>query len=571
MTSAELGKKWLLALLYIQNEQTKQAKVILKMEETGIFEVPMDKKSLVSEGNFSVAANEGESNKKDLILQQSKSESGKIITENAQNEYHESGEKKLQISESIGNNSVSMTRKRPESKGSTPRTTEQQPVGLDDKPKVPSGQEAGTWSYWGKWGKSLLTTATATVTSVGHGISHVIEKAESSLGIPSPTEASAEAGMSDGDKAGLESYEKGPKTESESSSPTSGAFVMFSTISNAVQNTGKTVLSGGLDALEFIGKKTMDVIAEGDPGFKKTRDLMYRTTTLSQVLREAKEREQQQTDKLCVDAEKKANYGILFDEFQGLSHLEALEILYNESEVKVKSVINSLSGDVEKLKEELESIKGAFSLVEFDDDEEEEENQGDDGSVFMKEMSELLSELHLAVTSDKLGRARKNANDCIIEVNSLSLVQTEMVSEGQEKKEQNEKSDGLHKISVENIHTSAVRSLAELTARSIEQFHKVAELILHSQSQDVRALDRAKTLSKLTVVLCKEMANLSKQFTTCLTMIGAKEKADVLNPLITGVFLEASNSATYIQDAFQLLLPVLQISQIQIYLSTTTQ
>ena len=45
------------------------------------------------------------------------------------------------------------------------------------------------------------------------------------------------------------------------------------------------MISGGLDALEFIGKKTMDVIAEGDPGFKKTKKLMITNTTLSQVRR----------------------------------------------------------------------------------------------------------------------------------------------------------------------------------------------------------------------------------------------------------------------------------------------
>ncbi|XP_062909403.1 protein FAM114A2-like [Mobula hypostoma] len=546
------------------------------MEEMGSLGVPVDKDSSVSEESLSGAADMGESHKKDVTLQQSKSELGKNTTNNAQNKDNESAENKLQMIESKGKMSVGMTRKRPESKPSTPGITEQQPPGIDDKPKVVSDQEAGSWGYWGNWGKSLLTTATATVASVGHGISHVIEKAESSLGIPSPTEVSAEARLSDGDKAGLEDSEKGPRTKDETSSPTSGAFGMFSTITTAVQNTGRTVLSGGLDALEFIGKKTMDVIAEGDPGFKKTRGLMHRTTTLSQVLREAKEREQQQrqtADELSVDVQKKANYGILFDEFQGLSHLEALEILSNESEVKVRSVVNSLSGEaVEKLKEELETTKEAFALVEFDE-EEEEGNEGDDGSGFVKEISDLLSELHVAVTSDKLGKARKNANDCLIEVNSLSLVQIEMASEDEEKEGQNEKStSGLHqdhKISVENIHTFAVRSLAELTARSIEQFHKVAELILHSQNQDVGILDRAKTLSKLTVVLCKEVAVLSKQFTTCLTTIGVKEKADVLNPLITGVFLEASNSATYIQDAFQLLLPILQISQIQTCLNTT--
>lgn len=45
------------------------------------------------------------------------------------------------------------------------------------------------------------------------------------------------------------------------------------------------MITGGLDALEFIGKKTMDVIAEGDPGFKKTKGLMIRNSTLSQVRR----------------------------------------------------------------------------------------------------------------------------------------------------------------------------------------------------------------------------------------------------------------------------------------------
>lgn len=44
------------------------------------------------------------------------------------------------------------------------------------------------------------------------------------------------------------------------------------------------MITGGLDALEFIGKKTMDVIAEGDPGFKKTKGLMIRNATLSQVV-----------------------------------------------------------------------------------------------------------------------------------------------------------------------------------------------------------------------------------------------------------------------------------------------
>lgn len=58
----------------------------------------------------------------------------------------------------------------------------------------------------------------------------------------------------------------------------------------------------------------------------------------SKVLREAKEREEQQkAENVASETNKKAHYGMLFDEFQGLSHLEALEILSRESEAKVSS------------------------------------------------------------------------------------------------------------------------------------------------------------------------------------------------------------------------------------------
>lgn len=58
---------------------------------------------------------------------------------------------------------------------------------------------------------------------------------------------------------------------------------------------------------------------------------------VGQVLREAKEREEQQQtgDDVSSDTEKKAHYGVLFDEYQGLAHLEALESLSRESEIKV--------------------------------------------------------------------------------------------------------------------------------------------------------------------------------------------------------------------------------------------
>ncbi|NWI58727.1 F1142 protein, partial [Calyptomena viridis] len=448
---------------------------------------------------------------------------------------------------------VPVTRKRPEPKPpSQPAATEKPTpatIKVSDSPAVQTG-----WGYWGSWGKSLLSTASATVATVGQGISNVIEKAETTLGIPSPSEISSESKDSTG------GHENPGAADDGSSSPMAGALEVLSTISTAVQSTGKSVISGGLDALEFIGKKTMDVIAEGDPGFKKTKGLINRTSTLSQVLREAKEKEEQQTaTEVTMATEKKAHYGLLFDEFQGLSHLEALEMLSRESESKVKSVLNALSGEeLDMLKEEMEQLKEAFSLPEFFE-EEEEEKKGDE--EFTKEVTELFSELHISSKPDKLIMVRTSAHDWIAQFNN-SLPKEEKESEENQAAESSD-GDQDAKKSVEDIHAFAIRSLAELTASSIEMFHKTAALFLYGQKQEVTATDRAKSLSQMTIVLCKELSAFSKEFTTCLTTAGVKEKADVLNPLITGVFLEASNSASYIQDAFQLLLPVLQISLIE--------
>uniref|UniRef100_A0AAY4EB37 Protein FAM114A2 n=1 Tax=Denticeps clupeoides TaxID=299321 RepID=A0AAY4EB37_9TELE len=398
---------------------------------------------------------------------------------------------------------VPKTRKRPENKSPCANVQGLPETLKSDQDSHKGTSEAvaqGGWGYWGSWGKSLLSTATATVTTVGQGISHVIEKAETSLGIPSPEDLSAcveEEEKTDGEAREGESDRAG----ADGASAMGSAMGMLTSLSSVVQSTGKTVITGGLDALEFIGKKTMDVIAEGDPGFKKTKGLMIRTTTLSQVLREAKEREEQQTaEKLTSDSEKKAHYGMLFDEFQGLSHLEALEILSRESDAKVKSVLSTITGEpLIQLKEELELIKEPFSLVDFDDDD----------------------------------------------VDETKVAMPNIV---------------LH---FQDVHSAAIRSLAEITARAIEQFHKVAEIVLLCSSKEAAAEEQAKVLAHITVMLCKEISLLSKRFTTCLTTIGSSEKGEVLNPLITGVFLEASNSASYIQDAFQLLMPVMEVSHIQ--------
>ncbi|KFW95664.1 Protein Noxp20 [Phalacrocorax carbo] len=439
-------------------------------------------------------------------------------------------------------------------------------------PATDSSSKASRWGAWGTWGKSLLSSASATV---GHGITAVKEKAGTTLGIHNASSASSETGEPPAAETQIRQAEDSLDQSSSENIPSSpsGSRGMLSAITNAVQNTGKSVLSGGLDALEFIGKTTMNVLAESDPGFKRTKTLMARTVSLSQLLREAKEKEKQRRAQQ-VTVERTAHYGLLFDEFQGLSHLEALEILSNESEVQIQSYLATLDGEqLETVKSDLIAIKEIFVPKESDD-EVVQAQEADMGEEFVSMLTELLFELHVAATPDKLNKARKKAYEWLEEASFSTPADIEKKlkeTPGEPSEEKTEKEDETDSVkaeadknkTVEEIYMLSIESLAEVTARCIEQLHKVAELILHGQEVEKTAQDQAKVLTNLTSAMCNEVSSLSKKFSDSLTAAGSSLKAEVLNPIINSVLLEGCNSTTYIQDAFQLLLPVLQISHIQ--------
>ncbi|NWJ05223.1 NXP20 protein, partial [Crypturellus undulatus] len=441
-------------------------------------------------------------------------------------------------------------------------------------PDMNSSSKTSRWGAWGTWGKSLLSSASATV---GHGITAVKEKAGSTLRIHNASSASSEATDPSAAETSIIQAEASPDQSTSAdipSSPSSGSRGMLSAISNVVQNTGKSVLSGGLDALEFIGKTTMNVLAESDPGFKRTKTLMARTVSLSQLLREAKEKEKQRLAQQ-VTVERTAHYGLLFDEFQGLSHLEALEILSNESEAQIQSYLATLDGEqLETVKNELIDIKEIF-VSKDSDGEVMKEQKGDAEEEFVSMLTELLFELHVAATPDKLNKARKKAHEWLEATNFSTTVDVEekLKEKPEEPAEENtgkvedkvgsDKSEVDKTKTVEEIYMLSIESLAEVTARCIEQLHKVAELILHGQEVEKTAQDQAKVLTNLTSAMCNEVSSLSNKFSDSLTTAGSSMKAEVLNPIVNSVILEGCNSTTYIQDAFQLLLPVLQISHIQ--------
>lgn len=78
------------------------------------------------------------------------------------------------------------------------------------------------------------------------------------------------------------------KTKEESTESILGTNYFLSNVSQItkiVETTGSIIINGGLDTLETVGKKTLEVLQDGDPGLRKKRAFFQNTEkiNLSQV------------------------------------------------------------------------------------------------------------------------------------------------------------------------------------------------------------------------------------------------------------------------------------------------
>lgn len=191
------------------------------------------------------------------------------------------------------------------------------------------------------------------------------------------------------------------------------------------------------------------------------------------------------------------------------------------------------------IKSQLIEIKQIFEHENEDDDDDEEQEH-----EFIKMMTELLTDLHLGTTPNKINKVQENIR--------------KVITDFYEKQEKGEK------VEPKLMHQKAIQSLAELTSKAMEQFHKAGELILIQKDSDKNFIERAKCLLSINKLLSTEVSILSTKFSHCLNKLGEDMENDIsINQMVTNVYLEASNSSTYIHDGFQLLLPCLQQAAIE--------
>ncbi|GFY14724.1 protein FAM114A2 [Trichonephila clavipes] len=143
-----------------------------------------------------------------------------------------------------------------------------------------NGKKQSSWGF-SSWGSSLLSSAASSVSTfsshVSQGIGTVLETVENTLGAPNPEEL---ANALNEKKAAAKSDENVKEENEERVS----LLPDVSSWTKALESTGSKVVFGGLDALEFIGKKTIDILTEGDPGLRNKRAAFSGAANLSEML-----------------------------------------------------------------------------------------------------------------------------------------------------------------------------------------------------------------------------------------------------------------------------------------------
>lgn len=246
----------------------------------------------------------------------------------------------------------------------------EQPSTMPTQPSQSSEPEnVSAWSPWSGM-VSLLSTAS---TGVASFTSHVSSVIESNIGIPDPEKF---AQQQRNEEPTVDVNEPQTPTETLKQQNDEKLLNLGNFVSN-VTSISNRVISGGLDTLEGIGKKTMTILQENDAGLISKRKLLGLDNSkpvLSQVLREAKEKseESEKTMKLTQKQmyRKQLHFETLFDDYHGLVHLEALEMLSKQASLKLQALLMPLSGNaLTELQQTMNSVNELCELNELDQED----------------------------------------------------------------------------------------------------------------------------------------------------------------------------------------------------------
>lgn len=430
--------------------------------------------------------------------------------------------------------------KRPENLSQTVKTTEN-PQQFTNPPDNQAKSQPDTPSSWSAWSgfSSLLSTAS---TGVASFTSHVSSVIESNIGIPEPEQFAQQQHLEKRNNTTEKKSDGISDSDDSNKQPSNNEETLLnlgSFVSN-VTSISNRVIAGGLDTLEGIGKKTMTILQENDAGLISKRKLLgldNQKPVLSQVLREAKEKseESEKTMKLTQKKlyRKQLHFETLFDDYHGLVHLEALEMLSKQASMKLQALLMPLSGiALNELQQTMNSVSELCELNELDPE---------DTPTHLYDVAELEEKL------------KTSSEDFDIPIDFTDILNT-----------WKENCDWLENKTEEHqpqqIHDNALKCLAKTSALAINKYHKLAELLLIKDHHST--VNESDCLLQLTNAFCWHLSGIATLYSDKLTNTSTNDPEIQTNNLITNIFLEGSKSTSYIQNGFQLFIPILQVGAV---------
>lgn len=422
--------------------------------------------------------------------------------------------------------------------------------------------DEGWGGSWGGWGSTLFSAASTFTREVGRGVETVMETVEGSLGVPDPQTMAREIAEHEKkleheercvtNKA-VEEIQEPAKGDSLNSiradmassdddgnedvknvvdygiSGLSSLGFLVSGVSGALETASSKVLLGGLDTLEVIGRKAMNVIQEGDPGLRKKRALLEnRKPNLSLILQEARQRAEEESKNQTGDHEResknlhKPTFYQAWEATEGPVHIEALSLIARQCESKMTSMLQSLPHYLlDKIQAANSEIKIACKL------DEDTHFEGD----LVEHLTNVLPKAGLPLHFEKINMAWSAVED------TASIIQEAGVVDGPSAEQE------LFKV------------LAALVVQLSTVIHKGAELSLITPQAD--PLTVALHFKELTDAVCGGIEDIADQVCEAITA-GASPADPQVNNTITNIYLQATSGNSYISQSMFFMSSVLQ-------------
>ncbi|CAH8577800.1 unnamed protein product [Schistosoma rodhaini] len=385
-------------------------------------------------------------------------------------------------------------------------------------------------------------------------------------------------------------------------------------LTSSLQATSLNLVQGGVDVLELIGRKTMSVLAENDPGFNYTRKFLRPPNSinncpnLSKLLREAYElHTSTESNNHKSNKQKCGDFTYQLECSRALLHLESLELVSEQASNQLHTRLDSLAMDTTDNDNLLEEIWTNLNLDEMENDDNSGEDDVDNHdrstaatgisptynsyAFLMKKFKTKLPNNYNHVKHDKSDqRLPKSLSSRTVqlwcEITQTSDCLNSIYPNGRFLEAVTnvwKMCDGekLEKLSIEEIYFQSISSLAQFTSAYLEYLHKFSECILvHIHKTDIDFVELSQILACFFRISVEAQVCLSQEFIKNIKSLHVKKSTEVFeqqeesNPnvattittqlsksqYISNLLLECSNAQNYLKNASNLLIPVLQLA-----------